>query len=67
MLGVTCEHADFYLQALGEFEGNGVGVCFGAGAADDDFDSVTDCIDEASIARGESDGEQIGFAGFTES
>jgi hypothetical protein len=43
-----------------------VGVWFGAGAADDDFYSVTDCIDEAAITRGESDGEQIGLAGFAE-
>lgn len=46
---------------------DGVGIWFGAGAADDDFYSVTDCIDEAAITRGESDGEQIGFAGFAES
>ena len=46
---------------------DGVGVWFGAGAADDDFYSVTNCIDEAAITRGESDGEQIGFAGFAES
>jgi hypothetical protein len=44
-----------------------VGIRFGAGAADDDFYSVTNCIDEAAITRGESDGEQIGFAGFAES
>ena len=43
-----------------------MGVWFGAGAADDDFDAVTNCIDEAPITRGESDGEQIGFAGFAE-
>ena len=47
--------------------GYGVGIGFRAGAADDDFDSVTDRIDEAAVAGGESDGEQIGFAGFTES
>ena len=41
-----------------------MGVWFGAGAADDDFDSVTNCIDEASVARGKSDGQQVGFAGF---
>ena len=45
---------------------DGVGVWFGAGAADDDFYSVTDCIDEAAITRGESDGEQVGLAGFAE-
>ena len=45
---------------------DGVGVWFGAGAADDDFDAVTNCIDEAAITRGESDGEQIGLAGFAE-
>ena len=44
-----------------------MGIRFGAGAADDDFDSVADGIDEAAITRGESDGEQIGFAGFAES
>jgi hypothetical protein len=43
-----------------------VGVWFGAGAADDDFYSVTDCIDEAAITWGESDGEQVGLAGFAE-
>ena len=43
-----------------------MGVRFGAWAADDDFDSVTNCIDEASVARGESDGQQVGFAGFAE-
>ena len=43
-----------------------MGIRFGAGAADDDFYSVTDCIDEAAITRGESDGEQIGLAGFAE-
>ena len=47
--------------------GNGVGIGFRAGAADNDFDSVTDGIDETTVARGESDGEQIGFAGLTES
>ena len=47
--------------------GNGVGIGFRAGAADNDFDSVTDGIDEAAVAGGESDGEQIGFAGFAES
>jgi hypothetical protein len=45
---------------------NGVGIRFGAGAADDDFYAVTDCIDEAAITRGESDGEQVGLAGFAE-
>jgi len=44
-----------------------VGVWLGAGAADNDFDSVTDSIDEAPVARRESDGQQVGFAGFTES
>ena len=43
-----------------------MGVRFGAGAADDDFDSITNCIDEAPIARGKSDGQQVGFARFTE-
>jgi hypothetical protein len=45
---------------------DGVGIWFGAGAADDDFDSITDCIDEAAITRGESDGEQVGFARLAE-
>ena len=44
-----------------------MGVRFGAGAAYDDFYSVTDSIDEAPVARRESDGQQVGFAGFTES
>ena len=43
-----------------------MGVRFGAGAADDDFDSVTNCIDEAAIAGRECDGQEVGFAGFTE-
>ncbi len=47
--------------------GNGVGIGFRAGAADDDFDSVTDGIDEAAVAGGESDGEQVRFARLTES
>ena len=44
---------------------DGVGVRFGAGAADDNFDSITNGIDEAAVARGKSDGQQIGFARFT--
>ena len=43
-----------------------MGVWLGAGAADNDFDSVTDSIDEAPVARRKSDGQQVGFAGFTE-
>lgn len=66
MLGVTCEHADFYLQALGEFEGNGVGVRFGARAADDNFYSVPGGIDEAAVAGWECDGEKVGVARFAE-
>jgi hypothetical protein len=46
--------------------GNWVGVRFGAGAAYDDFYSVTDCIHEAAIAGRECDGQEVGFAGFTE-
>jgi hypothetical protein len=46
--------------------GNGVGVWFGAGAADDDFYSVTGSIDEAAIARRERDREQIRIARCTE-
>jgi len=45
---------------------DGVGVRFGAGAADDDFYSITNGIDEAAITRGESDGEQIRLARFAE-
>ncbi len=44
---------------------DGVGVWIGAAAADDNFDSITNGIDEAPVARGKSDGEQIGFARFT--
>jgi hypothetical protein len=43
-----------------------VGIRFGAGAADDDFYSITNGIDEAAITRGESDGQQIRLAGFAE-
>lgn len=42
-----------------------MGIGFGAGVADDDFDSVTDCVDEATITGREGDGEEVGFAGFT--
>ena len=38
----------------------------GAGAADDDFDSVTDGIDEAAVARGKRDGQQVGIARLAE-
>jgi hypothetical protein len=43
-----------------------VGIRFGAGAADDDFYSVTDCIDEAAVAGWECDGEQIRITRFAE-
>jgi hypothetical protein len=46
--------------------GNGVGIRFRAGAADDDFYSVTGSIDEAAIARRERDREQIRIARCTE-
>jgi hypothetical protein len=43
-----------------------VGVRFGAGAADDDLHSITNGINEASVARGKSDGEKVGIARFAE-
>ena len=43
-----------------------MGVWFGAGTADDNFHSVTGGIDEAAIAGRECDGQEVGFAGFTE-
>ena len=42
-----------------------MGVWFGAGAADDDFDSVTNCIDEAAVTRRERDREQVGITRCT--
>ena len=40
-------------------------IGFGAGVADDDFDSVTDGVDEATITGWEGDGEEEGFPWFT--
>jgi len=60
-------YPDFYVQAFGEFVGNGVGIGFGAGVADDDFDSVASGIDEAAIAGWEGDGEEVRVAWFAES
>ena len=34
-----------------------MGIGFGAGVADDDFDSVTNGVDEATITGREGDGE----------
>ena len=42
-----------------------MGIGFGAGVADDDFDSVTDGVDEATITGWEGDGEEKRFSGFT--
>jgi len=44
-----------------------VGIGFGAGVADDDFDSVAGSVDEAAIAGWEGDGEEVRVAWFTES
>ena len=44
-----------------------MGIGFGAGVADDDFDSVTNGVDEATITGWEGDGEEEGFPWFTES
>ncbi len=44
-----------------------MGIGFGAGVADDDFDSVAGGIDEAAIAGWEGDGEEVRVAWFTES
>ena len=41
---------------------NGVGVRFGAGTANDNFDSVPGGIDEAAVAGRERDGQQVGIA-----
>ena len=42
-----------------------MGIGFGAGVADDDFDSVTGGVDEATITGREGDGEKEGFSWFT--
>ena len=42
-----------------------MGIGFGAGVADDDFDSVTNGVDEATITGWEGDGEEERFPGFT--
>ena len=44
-----------------------MGIGFGAGVADDDFDSVAGSVDEAAIAGWEGDGEEVRVAWFTES
>jgi len=44
-----------------------VGIGFGAGVADDDFDSVACGVDEAAIAGWEGDGEEVRVARFAES
>ena len=44
-----------------------MGIGFGAGVADDDFDSVAGGVDEAAIAGWEGDGEEVRVAWFTES
>jgi len=44
-----------------------VSIRFGAGVADDDFDSVTDGVDEATITGWEGDGEEVRIAWFAES
>jgi len=44
-----------------------VGIGFGAGVADDDFDSVTNGVDEATITGWEGDGEEVRIAWFAES
>ena len=44
-----------------------MGLGFGAGVADDDFDSVASGIDEAAIAGWEGDGEEVRVAWFAES
>ena len=42
-----------------------MGIGFGAGVADNDFDSVTNGVDEATITGWEGDGEEVGFPWFT--
>ena len=44
-----------------------MGIGFGAGVADDDFDSVACGVDEAAIAGWEGDGEEVRVAWFAES
>jgi hypothetical protein len=60
-------YPDFYVQAFGEFVGNGVGIGFGAGVADDDFDSVAGGVNKAAIAGWEGDGEEVRVSWFAES
>ena len=43
-----------------------MGVWFGTGTADDDFYSVTGGVNEAAVARGKRDGEQVGIARLAE-
>ena len=42
-----------------------MGIGFRAGVADDDFDSVTNGVNEATITGWEGDGEEERFSGFT--
>lgn len=44
-----------------------MGIGFGAGVADNDFDSVTNGVDEATITGWEGNGEKVRVAWFTES
>ena len=44
-----------------------MGIGFGAGVADDDFDSVAGGVDEAAIAGWEGDGEEVRVSWFAES
>ena len=60
------DHANFHLEAFSQLVRDGVVFRLGAGAADDDFDSVTDGIDEAAVARGKRDGQQVGIARLAE-
>jgi len=63
---IPSDHSNFHIQPFRQFVWDGVGVRFGAGAADDNFDSITNGIDEAAITGRECDSQQVGFARFTE-
>jgi len=63
---IPFDHPNFDFQPFCQLVGNGVGIRFGAGSADDDFHSVTGGVNEAAVAGRESDGEKVGIARCTE-
>jgi len=62
---IPSDDSDFDVQSFRQLVGNGVGVWFGAGTADDNFHSVTGGIDEAAVTRRERDREQVGITRCT--